>query len=392
MTLRRLLYIMLVSTLISIAGVYTAYNGITSSQAWMEWGDDRIWKIDIIRLLYVLLISIFLTRTTLRSRYEELPDHYKFKFDLLNISIIVFCILIVTYLNFIYYPPNFCKEILQSVFVSEETKLLVKQNYFDQIYKPYFFYFFYTICLWMGIIAPTFSIFVKGFIIDYKKTRKIFHEIKRFDVSKEFKKIHKKKPDLKSIKRLLSIVEDYRVRYEESLRDLVQRYAPMILLVFIGHSTNVIYTSSGLDLGNNRELANTMTEEARSSYNWIVTFYLIVCLIFAYYFAKVLSNFFNVIEKKLNDLRNYVERNKYSFEYKNEIRVREKQWTLKEINIFIYLWNKVFKTRSIYLPFLIFVSIIVWQSIIKGNIEWLLPKEIIDFIQDIFIRDIDGNR
>lgn len=389
---RRLKIVMLlivVSTAISFAGVYLAYHGPwISSDAWRQWGNDQAWIADVTRLLFLSVLATFLVSVSFLRRCDEVPDSYCLKLDYVNIPIFAVFLAVVSSLNFYYYPPHFEAELLKNRYgyLSSGTIKLIQIDYFGQVYKPYFAYFFYSFGLWCGIIMPTFSIFIKGFITDSRKVKRFQDRIESYPAIEQFLEKHAEDAKLDSLNAVLSDLGDLRDGCQHSLRNLSQRYLPAIFLVFISHVLGSIVLAQGGEFAGAQDYVSTMTVEARSSNSWVILIYIVICIGLVSYFSYLLSNYLSVLEKKLGELRLHVSSTGYSYEYKEAVKAREVDWTLKEKNIISYVYETIFKSGSIYIPLLASLALLCWQYVVIDHMDVLLPKTISDWIKETFLR------
>lgn len=172
LSMRNLVTIFAAATLVALGGVYLAYHtNLTSSNAWIKWGNDQAWVGDSFRLLVLSIFALLLVTVSFNVGRKPHDRFYRIYFTWKNIAIALIFFITVTWLNFYYYPIYFELEVLSNKFGYFTTSELstIEANYFDQIYRPFFAYYFYALPLWCFIILPTFLIFLNGFSDDYRR-------------------------------------------------------------------------------------------------------------------------------------------------------------------------------------------------------------------------------
>lgn len=379
----------LLSAIVSLAGVYFSYHTeITSSTAWGKWGNNQAWVGDSARLISLYVFATFLVMISFNRNKPKNEDHYIIDISICNFLISVIFIATATILNFYWYPLHFEDELIgnKSGLLSSSDIDLVREQPFEQVYKPFISYYFYALGLWVGIILPTFLIFIGGFRSDYKLAKYYLKKLKTYKSKERFDQCFLNDSSVLSIQEVLSEMGDIKDSYETSLRNIAQRYLPVLMLVFIGYALgNVLLTD--IEIRGDQTLVPTQTDEARSTFAWIFLVFLVICGVLVFYFSKLLSGYLESLEYKLKEIKDYVSADKYSFLLKEEVKKKEDIWTLKQKNLLSYVWETVFKSGSIYIPLLATIALLSWQFIIEGHWMELIPLELQRMIEEKFLRN-----
>ncbi len=394
--IRKLIWLLAGATVVSFLGVYVSYNGPwLTSTAWQQWGHDQAWKADATRLVFISVFAAFLLLVSFLRRCQGVPEYYGLTLDAKNVAVFSVFLVAVCWLNFVYYPENFYKELLLNKYgyLSPDTLNNIKQDFFNEVYLPYFAYFFYSYGLWCGVILPAFIIFIRGFIYDYAKAKSALEEIQNYAAIRIFEEEFSQSKSPLAMDFVLTKLDDIKDHSQYALRNLSQRYLPAIFLVFIAYTLGSIMFSQGTGFDETFDYVSTMTTEARSSNSWVILIFVIICAVLVVYFSVLLSNFLDVLEYKLDDLSNHIDRGQESIgkelyvKYKKDIKDAQKNWTLKERNLIIYVYETIFKSGSIYIPLLASIVLLIWrQYLVSENVDVLLPTTIIEWIEENYLR------
>lgn len=196
-------------------GTFLAYKSPLSSEAWIGWSGPGAWKRDIMRSIVSALLSLFVlwnleifpAKPFSTSRPEWSPlTKYEWKL----IAVIFMFLLIFTFLVL---PDSFIEGLMK-----RKAKIVYS---FRQIMLPYFPYFLYVVCFWLGIVAPAFIGLLRRARFDlawWKAARRELYEILSRQVSLE-------ELTPSSFQELLASFQSYVI----GLKNIAERYLPVLL-------------------------------------------------------------------------------------------------------------------------------------------------------------------
>jgi uncharacterized membrane-anchored protein YitT (DUF2179 family) len=295
--------------------------------------------------------------------------------------------LTVTALNFYYYPIYFEQDVLRNTFgyLSAADMLTVKANYFDQIYKPFFSYYFYALPLWCLVILPTFLIFLNGFGEDYRilKTsidalsteRKVaFVEGARSDTE-----------EMLALKEELSHLKRLSKTCIHNLRMLVQRYLPVLLVVLIGFGLGNLLLTGAIKAGTS-VLAPIQTKEAISSFAWIIVIFVAICALLFIYLVRLFSEYRQALSLRVDRLLDEVTRRNLNHTFWDTINDDSKVWDTREIDILPFLLSTLINRGVIHLPILLFATMALFAFVVNGYLQAITPLSVQEFFQKYFVR------
>ncbi len=380
------------SLIVGVMGVFFSYHtDITSSLAWIKWGNDQAWVGDSVRLISLYLLALLLITTSFRAGRRRDEQSFSLTFGIKNTTISLVFFLTVLILNFYYYPIYFEIELLRTTdtYLSLSDIELVRSNYFEQVYKPFFVYFFYSFSLWVGIILPTFLILVDGFFEDYKKANESIIKLPEY-LLPCLNDLEKRK-DGNNLSSFKQVVSDLGKRNQDvilKLRFLVQRYLPALLVVIIGYVVfNILLSDTAV--GTNKELVQAQTPEAKSTFGWVIIIYLFIFGVFITMFAKVFNSYRYEIEEQIYSLNKFVSNNSLNYEFDDIVRSVTEKWDIRYKNVAVFIMQTLISSGSLSLPILItFAATISWAGI-SGYADELIPISIQNLIDEYFTRDID---
>lgn len=374
-SIRWLVLLNILSCVIALVGVYYSYHtDLTSSISWIKWGNNQVWVGDTLRVVTLCVFSILLLSVSYKPRQINAFEGYKFKATSLNISISLVFIVTVCYLNFYYYPSYFEQALLNNKFgfLEEGDIKRIKENYFTEVYKPYFVYFFYSAGLWFGIILPTFLMFINEFRADLISTKLKIKLVEDYDLITEFVKLYRSNNSPTSIKESLKKLQGLLYAAETSLKNLSQQYFPTIMVVFLGFAIfNILLSSIGLD--GNKVLVESQTVEVKSTFGWIIIIFIVIFLIFMSLFTTALGRYRDIVDSNFDALYSYLIQSDYSHEFTDVVIEKREKLRLSNKNIITYIINTILKNGSIHIPLLAILTTLLFGLVVKDNFEELLP-------------------
>lgn len=378
-----------VATVMALLGVFLAYHtNLTSSNAWIKWGNNQAWVGDSFRLLVLSIFALLLVTVSFNVGRKPQNRIYRIYFNWRNLGIATVFLLTVTWLNFYYYPIYFELEVLSnkfSYFTASEL-LDIEVNYFGQIYKPFFTYYFYALPLWCFIILPTFLIFLNGFIDDYKCLLAALEQLRADKRVAFIEKKRNRSKEMAELKSELSGLEKLSKQCVECLRMLVQRYFPVLLVVLLGFGLGNLLLTGAVTVGD-KMLAPIQTREAISSFAWVIIIFIAIFSILFYYLIKSFDQYRSILASRIDRLLDEVESRKLDHGFWDLIQERSKSWDPREIDILRFLMSTFINRGVIHLPILIVVTLALFTIILNGYFQAIIPLSVEEFIQKYFLRD-----
>lgn len=391
LTRRQLLIMFLVSMLVSLAGVFFAYHTeITSSNAWIKWGNDQAWIGDSFRLLVLTSFASLLILVSFSVERPEDNIAFQVKMNTLNILFVLTFIVVVTLLNFYYYPIFFKTELLDNNkynYLSQIDLQAIKDDNFGQVYKPFFAYYFYSLPLWCFIIMPTFLIFLDGSITDYQK---LCHIVDRIKTDKRIAFTDQNKSLDKEAAALEQELSDLREMNDDCIlafRTIVQRYFPGVLLVLIGFTLGNLLLSDHLMVGG-RVLVPAQTPEAQSSIAWVIILFLIICSILIGILSYRFNQYRQSLANRLDLLIFEVKKRKMHHQYRDAIKDDSEKWDLRKLPVLTFLFTTLVNTGTIYLPLLLSIWISLLAFVFNDHYDTLIPISMKQFFVEHLTRPI----
>lgn len=389
LTRRQLLIMFMVSTLVSLAGVFFAYHTeVTSSAAWIKWGNNQAWIADSFRLIVLTSFASLLILVSFSVERPEDNIAFHITINTRNILFILIFLGVVTLLNFYYYPIFFKTELLDNNkhnYLSQIDLQAIKADYFGQVYKPFFAYFFYSLPLWCFIIMPTFLIFLDGSITDYKNLCYIVDRIKS---EKRMAFTDQNKSSDQEAEALEQELSDLREMNDDCIlafRTIVQRYFPAVLLVLIGFTLGNILLSDQLMIGD-RVLVPAQTPEAQSSIAWVIIIFLIICSILIGILSYRFNQYRQSLAKRLDLLIFEVKKRKMHHQYRDAIKDDSEKWDLRKLPVLTFLFTTLVNTGTIYLPLLLSIWISILAFVYNDHYHTLIPISIKQFFFEYLTR------
>lgn len=240
----------------------------------------------------------------------------------------------------------------------------------------------------MGIILPTFLIFVNGFISDYSSTKKTVDKLIEYDEVARFSDLHGKNKEISSLEEVLSELDGYVDSIQFQLSGLAQRYFPTIMVVWVGFGVfNILLSSRGI--GENIELISSQTDEARSTFGWIIIIFFVICVAFIGSFAGIIQRYRKKLLAKLWNIDDFLESEKFDYQFKDLARKKRKSIPVINGDILVFSTQILLKSGSFHIPLLAALTSFIFYMALGNNFEDLLPIEINNLIKKYFTRESD---
>jgi len=370
---------------VGLVAVFLAYHTeLTSSKAWMSWGGGRAWVGDSVRLLMLYCLAVLLVKTSFRAGRGRDEVDYGISISPLNIVVVCIFVLTLVVLNFYYYPLYFELELLKTSgsSLSPADIALVKSDYFSQVYKPFFIYFFYAFALWIGIILPSFLVLLDGFFDDIKRTKDAIDRLASSEICCRFKQNWREQDSLDQLKQALWEMQVLSDECVTRLRCVVQRYLPALLVVVTGYVMfNILLSDAAI--GPDRQFARSQTDIARSSFAWIVIIYLVIFTLFIHTFYRAFSAYRYAVTESIDCIKAFTLTKSDSYLYGELIECRTEKWDISNKNNSAFIFVALIAPGSLSLPaLLLFVGTFFWGALQYG--EQLAPILILEFIENTF--------
>jgi hypothetical protein len=212
---KKVLYWYAAMVLLCAIGTFLAYKSPLSSEAWVLWSGEGAWKRDTMRAIVSSLLSIFVLwnleilpakpYSTSRPTWSPLRRH--------EWKVVALILLVLGVSNFYFLPESFIGGLI-------EREINVPHT-FRQIMVPYFPYFLYVMCFWLGIVTPAFVCLLRRMNYDlewWKGARqKLYDTLSRQRSLEEL--------TTSTFQELLASFQGYVI----GLKNVAERYLPVLL-------------------------------------------------------------------------------------------------------------------------------------------------------------------
>lgn len=187
------------------------------------------------------------------------------------------------------------------------------------------------------------------------------------------------------LKSELSGLEKLSKQCVDSLRLLVQRYFPVLLVVLIGFGLGNLLLTGAIKV-DGKMLVPIQTREAISSFAWIIIIFIVICSILFYYLIKAFDQYRSILTSRIDRLVDEAESRKLDHSFWDLISERSKSWDTREIDILPFLLSTFINRGVIHLPILLFLTLAIFTFILNGYLQVIVPLSIEEFLQKYFLR------
>lgn len=213
---RRIILWYVAMVLLCALGTFLAYKSPLSSEAWRGWDGPEAWKRDTMRAVVSSLLSLFVLwnleilppkdlRPELATPWFQLERYEKIILVLSFLAAILF--------TFFILPESFKAGLVERGFKGRFT--------FREIMLPYFPYFLYIVCFWIGIVVPAFLFLLRRASADlgwWRQARaRLYGSLSR--------QISLDELTLSTFQELLASFQSYVI----GLKNIAERYLPVLL-------------------------------------------------------------------------------------------------------------------------------------------------------------------
>lgn len=381
--MKKLRKLLLASLIVGFLGTYFSYNGPLSSATWRYWSEDA-WLKDGARLLLVFIFANAILFLINFSKAEGTTNHdsdssqYRrgYRYECIVIAIALIFLLI---FNFAISPPSFHDELLVRLDEDKDTqkaeriRQLIENDYFNEIYKPYFVYIFHSTSFWIGLSLSTMLSILRGFLPDWKDLTDVRKDIKETcNDSEEPAPEAGAKPILDLDKIVLIKVK--LSFFNAKLRDISERYMPIGFIIIIGlliESRTKAYESvTAIALEIIKFIALT-----------VVLFFVLTTFLLIAEHQRVIKLIDIYLDKVLQQWlsKGNLETDSESIEKYTEFR-RELAESQNSFDFFI----STVKNASFLIPLLAVILVYLIDSIAGNDWTFLVPRTILEIIESIY--------